>query len=640
MHGHGRGNGSMANPGLSGEDIQVLGGLFAEGPVVVFKWVNAQNWPVAFVTANVAQIFGHTSREFVTGEVAYADLIHPDDLKRVATEVAKASASGADSFGHTPYRIVRPGGEVRWVEDRTHLVRDGDGIITHYIGYVIDITDRRQIEEARRESEARYRTMLNATPLGFWLVDDDNMTVEVNPAMCKILGYEADELLGTSPFAYLTEESQELLRKQMTMRTAGDQRTYELTAKTKDGQFKHILLHASTLPESITTARSFAFISDLTDILETQQTISTLWHALEKSPIGIIITDANGDMSYVNPYFTTMTGFGAEEVLGQNPRILKSGRTDPNVYEDLWETVSAGKVWRGDLVNARKSGEIYWERQTIAPIQDETGAIRHFVAFKEDVTAYKTAMEEQVRAKEEAVLANQAKSMFLANMSHELRTPLNAIIGFSDMMRSQAQGELPEQYREYSGLIHDSGTHLLGIINSILDMTRVDVDHIELNETDILLDNIVFECITLLGEKARLADVDVTSDVSPACRLMVDPLRLKQVLLNLISNGIKFALGGSVRITTSRRFGRFAISVIDTGRGMTADEVTTALKPFGQNRPDAYLSHGEGLGLGLPISKRLIEAHGGSLEIESAPGQGTSVHILLPADRVLDAGEA
>ncbi|HEY9163317.1 MAG TPA: PAS domain S-box protein [Magnetovibrio sp.] len=625
----------MSNAGLSGEDLLLLGELFSQGPVVVFKWVNAENWPVEFVSANVATIFGHAARAFTSGEVSYGELIHKDDLKRVASEVAKVSASGAVHFRHADYRVVRPNGEHRWVEDHTRLVRDDNGVITHYIGYVIDVTERRRIEESRRDSEARYRTMLNTTQQGYWLIDDDNLTVEANPALCRMLGYTSDELEGTSPFDYLTEDSIDTLKQQIAIRAPGDQRTYELVFKTKDGGLKRVLLHATTLPDTITSARSFALLTDISDIIETQQTLSTLWHALEQSPVGIIITDPTGAIAYANPFFTTMTGYAPGEVLGQNPRMFKSGHTEAEVYEELWKTVSSGHVWRGDLVNARKSGEIYWERQTIAPITASDGTIRHFVAFKEDISTYREAMEEQVRAKEEAQLANQAKSMFLANMSHELRTPLNAVIGFSEMMRDRMQGDLPDIYQEYAGLIYDSGTHLLHIITDILDMTKVETNRIELAEETFSLDNVAFECVTQISEKARLLNTEVHNDVPTQFRLHADRLRIKQVLLNLLSNALKSTPGGRVSISIERRFGRFAITVTDNGRGMSSDDIATALKPFGQNRRDAYRSTGEGIGLGLPIAQRLIEAHGGRLEIESVEGQGTSVSIILPNQRIL-----
>lgn len=628
----------MSKAELSGEDARILGELFSEGPVVVFKWINAENWPVEFVTSNVTHIFGHSAQDFMSGSLAYAGLLHPDDLKRVAQELAKASASGVVNFSHDAYRIIHPDGECRWIEDHTRIVRNADGIITHYIGYVVDVTERRQIEESRRDSEARYRTMLKTTQQGYWLVDKDAITVEVNPALCKMLGYTAEELVGSPPSDFLTEDSKAILREQMQLRVAGDQRTYELVLKAKDGTLKRALMHGTTLPDTITSARSFALVTDITEIIETQQTLSTLWHALEQSPVGIIITDADGAIEYANPYFTTMSGYSADEILGQNPKILKSGHTEPPVYEDLWKTISAGEMWRGDLVNARKSGEIYWERQTIAPIIDSEGTIRNYVSFKEDISAFKETVERQARAKDEAELSNQAKSMFLENMSHELRTPLNAIIGFSEMIRDRAHGDIDAPYREYANLINDSGAHLLNIIMGILDMTKLETNHVDLVDENFSVHNTVFECITLLSDKAQKARVELINDTPITCRLRADRMRIKQIMLNLLTNAINFSQDGEIAITVGRRFGRFAITITDNGRGMTSEELTIALKPFGQNKRDIYHKDGEGLGLGLPIARRLIEAHAGKIEVESARDKGTTVSIVLPDERVIEEG--
>lgn len=629
----------MTNGESSAGDVRIVEDLFAQGPVVVFTWVNAKNWPVEYVTANVTTIFGHSAHEFISGAVSYGALIHEDDLKQVAAEVAKASAAGVQNFSHSPYRITRPDGEERWVEDHTRIVRDDDGVITHYNGYVIDVTDQRNLEQARRDSEARYRTILTTTQQGYWLIDDDGITVEVNPAMCAMLGYEAEELLGKTPFEFLTEDSKSELKKQVQLRTPGDQRTYTLDMKTKDGRVRQFLSHATTLPDSITSARSFAMITDITELMENQRTLSTLWHALERTPVGIIITDLDGVIEYANPFFETMTGYSQKELIGQTPRILRSGHTDPLVYEQLWSTITDGCVWQGELVNARKSGEIYWEHQTIAPAIDENGDIRNFVAFKEDISAKRSAMEQHIHAKETAELANQAKSMFLANMSHELRTPLNAIIGISEMMRDQLHGELPKTYLEYTTIINESGTNLMALINDILDMSKVESDAIELEEMEFSLDALLFECISLLSEKSRLGNVNVNSHIASNCRVRADRLRIKQIFLNLLANAVKFSPGGDVIVTSGRRFGRFAVTITDSGRGMTTHEISNAVKPFGQIKSDAFRSDGESAGLGLPISKRLIEGHGGQLEIESALGEGTAVSVIFPNERVIDDGE-
>ena len=260
-------------------------------------------------------------------------------------------------------------------------------------------------------------------------------------------------------------------------------------------------------------------------------------------------------------------------------------------------------------------------------------------ALSDEIQERRRTEQELMRAREQAEGANRAKSLFLANMSHELRTPLNAIIGFSEIMRDQLHGELPKTYLEYTTVINESGTNLMALINDILDMSKVESDAIELEETEFSLNTLLFECISLLSEKNRLGNVNVSGHIASNCRVHADRLRIKQILLNLLANAVKFSPGGDVIVASGRRFGRFAISITDTGRGMSTQEISNAVKPFGQTKSDAFRSHGESAGLGLPISKRLIEAHGGQLEIESALGEGTAVRVIFPNERVINDGE-
>jgi len=626
----------MTNAKTHADDAHILESLFAQGPVVIFKWINVENWPVEYVTANVEKIFGHSAHAFMNSVVGYATLIHPDDLKRVAAEVAKASAAGINNFRHVPYRILRPDGEERWIEDHTLIVRDDEGIITHFHGYVTDITEHRDLKQASHDSEARYRTILSTTQQGYWLVDDNGITVEVNPAMCRMLGYDAEDMIGKSPFKFLTDDSAAELKNQFKLRMAGDQRTYELDLIAKDGLLRHTLANATTLPDSITSARSFALVTDITTFTKDQRTLSTLWQALERTPISIIITDLEGAIEYANPFFETMTGYTQTEIIGQNPRILNAGRTDPSVYKDLWSTITDGRVWRGNVVNAHKSGNLYWAHQTITPTTDAQGNITHFVAFTEDVSTAHKAMDAQIQATEDAELAGQAKSMLLANMGHELRTPLNAIIEFADIMHEQLRGALPEVYKDYARLIHNSGTHLLDIINDILKMSQVEMDGVELTEEEFSLDALLFECISFLHNMAHYDQVSIVNHASPTSRLRADRLRIKQILLNLLSNAIKFSPDSTIIINTERRLGHFSITITDQGRGMSPQDIAIAIKPFGHPKSDAHRrGEGAGYGLGLPVSKRLIEAHGGHLEIDSTLGEGTTVSIIFPDSLVL-----
>jgi signal transduction histidine kinase len=260
-----------------------------------------------------------------------------------------------------------------------------------------------------------------------------------------------------------------------------------------------------------------------------------------------------------------------------------------------------------------------------------------FTCLWMDVSEHIRREAEVRRAMETAEAANRAKSEFLANMSHELRTPLNAIIGFADILNLELFGSLGDpRYRGYSGDIASAGNHLLQIINDILDLSRIEAGAVTLHEEEVKADEILAAVIRVMKDRAERHDLKVTTGVvSPGLRLRVDPRLLKQILFNLLSNAIKFTPpGGEVTVAAEADpAGGCILSVSDTGIGIARQNIAKALAPFGQ--VDSHLARKfEGTGLGLPLSQRLTELHGGRLEITSQLGQGTTVRIYLPASRI------
>ncbi len=259
-----------------------------------------------------------------------------------------------------------------------------------------------------------------------------------------------------------------------------------------------------------------------------------------------------------------------------------------------------------------------------------------------DITARKKVEQDLRRAKDEAELASRTKTEFLANMSHELRTPLNAIIGFSDILTSQIFGPLGDpRYVEYSGDIRDSGYHLLQLINDVLDVSKIEFGKVELTEETVDLPAIVESSLRLMRDRADAAGVKLSQFLAPLLpAIQADSRRLKQVLLNLLSNSVKFTpAGGRVVVRVEAGPEGCRIDVEDTGIGIAPDDLDEALRPFGQI--DSRLARKyEGTGLGLPLSKALVELHGGKLELVSAPGKGTTATVWLPASRLVWPGAA
>lgn len=254
-----------------------------------------------------------------------------------------------------------------------------------------------------------------------------------------------------------------------------------------------------------------------------------------------------------------------------------------------------------------------------------------------DITPIKRHEEALIAAKEAAESANQSKSNFLATMSHELRTPLHAILGLSEMIRDQTHGQDAASYAQYGRLIHDSGRHLLTLISDILDMSKIEAGRYELTEENLSLGGLIRSCLSIVATRAKAAGVEIVSSPDqdgPMVR--ADRRAVTQVLLNLLSNGIKFTpAGGKVTVSAGiEPNGQAVLRVRDTGIGIAPDDIERVMQPFAQVDPSHTRKY-EGTGLGLSISKRLMELHGGTIELTSSPGSGVVATIRFPRERVV-----
>ena len=364
-----------------------------------------------------------------------------------------------------------------------------------------------------------------------------------------------------------------------------------------------------------------------------------LVQAVEQSPTMIFITDLDGCIEYVNAMFTDITGYTREEAIGRRSDILKSPDTPKEVHADLWQTIMSGAEWRSEIKDRCKDGSHFWAYASIAPVHDLDGNMTHFVAMHEDITERKLAEEHMRDAQRAAELANRAKTELMANMSHELRTPLNAILGFSSTIQEGIFGPLGnDKYAEYVGFIHSSGAHLLELINDILDVSAIEAGKLELHEEAVPLSDICEACQHIIQPRVDEGGLVLQwPDRANMPTLMLDARRMKQILLNLLSNAVKFTPHGG-RIICNARLEKdgFIISVQDTGIGMDDDGLAKAMMQFGQVDSSLARKH-DGSGLGLPLTKSLVELHGGVFEMFSQKGEGTTITMTLPLSRILDS---
>ncbi|MCB1922176.1 MAG: response regulator [Gammaproteobacteria bacterium] len=342
----------------------------------------------------------------------------------------------------------------------------------------------------------------------------------------------------------------------------------------------------------------------------------------------VLVTQHDGRVVFVNDAFTRTTGHPRDSILGQDLCTLTAASDPSNVLEALCKHISTAQPWEGELHGRRADGEEYWISGTITPVFDERQQITHFVSVQEDITDRKHQQVELIHAKDRAEAANIAKGQFLANMSHEIRTPLNGVIGSAriGLRESAHQPDLGRRFKQ----ILESGSHLLALIEDILDFSRIDANRLKTERIPMHLDQVVDTAVhTLEAEfQAKRIALEVRKDGLEHATLG-DPLRIGQILLNLLSNALKFTDRGTVQLQALWSDQLFTLVVGDSGIGMTPEQLQRVWSPFEQADASSTRKYG-GAGLGLSITRRIIELMDGTIDVDTQLGQGTTFTVRLP----------
>jgi PAS domain S-box-containing protein len=372
------------------------------------------------------------------------------------------------------------------------------------------------------------------------------------------------------------------------------------------------------------------FGADVTKKVIAEEKIKVLSEAIKQSPISIIITNRAGIIEYVNPGFEKMTGYYLDYVKGKTARILKQENTDQEVYYGIWATILSGKKWEGEYIGKRKTGDTYWESVIIAPIFDDRHTITNFIIITEDITERKELINELIKTKEKAVESDQLKSAFLANMSHEIRTPMNGILGFTELLKIPELNPADQQH--YLTMIEQSGERLLNLINDIIDISKIEAGQIVFSFQKTNLNEMLemeYQFFVSEAEKKGLQLSFFKSLPNEEAYIETDPLRLRQVLTNLIKNSIKFTQKGKIEFGYKVTSNFIEFSVSDQGIGISEEMQKKIFERFNQGDLVSKRRY-EGAGLGLSISKAIIEMLGGSIWAETPEEKGSLFKFTIP----------
>lgn len=596
------------------------------------------NGELLYVSPSVRTLLGYEPEE-VTGK-SFKSYCYPGDYP----DLVRLSNNG----NGCKMRVLHKDGHYVWMETLAKPVAGEQGMATQIVSISRDITQHKDADIRLRESRQRYKSLFEYNPAAVYSLDLQGKYSAVNSNMVHMLDIPRDQLLGQS---FLSNLDQREIPK--------GENSFELVKKGKPQYYETRVVNASgrKIEVSVTNVPIivdkemvgvYGILSDITERKEYTERIQELskQHELILNTVteGIYGLDADGITMFMNPAAASMFGYEAHDFIGKSSHpIIHHSRADGSYFPreecPIHMTVMDGHARSvTEDVFWRKDGSSFLVQYQVTPIIDE-GQIRGAVVVFNDVTGER----EIVRAKETAELAAQAKSEFLSLVSHEIRTPMNGIVGMTELLVGT---DLSEEQREYAQIIQESGDALLNILNDILDFSKLESGKMALAYEPFSLRKMLEQVAELFKPRADEKHLDIRFRLNPNIPdyMAGDSMRIRQILVNLVGNALKFTDQGSIDVTVDIIRGNkpedtvLDFAVEDTGIGIPADKLDQLFQSFSQLHPVINRKYG-GTGLGLVISKRLVEIMGGSISVESTEGKGSTFRFAIPTTRVEASGE-
>ncbi len=559
----------------------------------------------------------------------------------------------AEKFWASDRQVVETGKTYESVQENTRA--DGEKLFERIIktpvydsaGQIVgvqrifwDVTESKLAEQVLFQSEERYRSLYQHTPIMLHTIDEEGRLTSVNDFWTKKIGYTREEVLGLDSYRFLTEESRRRIEKsEPDFIKLGIARDRPYQVRKKNGKIMDILLSATTEKDAKGKAiRSLVAIVDITKLKRAKEKVKIFLQVIEQSPVEVIITDTRGIIEYVNPKFTQVTGYTAEEAIGNTQSILKSGTTPQETYKTLWETVKAGGEWRGEIQNKKKCGELYWESMFISAIKNTAGDTTHYLAIKEDITKQKQAEMERVQFEEKFRQSQKMETIgrLAGGIAHDFNNILQAIHGYVDLCLEDLESNT-QVYKDLQEVMIATD-RAKEIVQQILAFSRTELPELK----PVSMHAVVSEALKLL--KITLSpNIEIHKHIKESESLVVaNSAQMHQIVMNLCVNALDAMKdrGGVLTISletvaicdafkkdiptlSDEKYVQLTIS--DTGTGINKKVLDRIFEPFFTTK-----EVGKGTGLGLSVVHGIVQAHHGNISAESEPGQGTTFRVWLP----------
>jgi len=578
----------------------------------------------------IAPLFGYTQRELETSYENFLNAVHPNDRSLVENGIKNCIEQGNEY--RVEHRVIWPDGQVRWVFERGDATRDEQGKPLKMLGIVIDIHDRKMAEQAKHESEKKFRNLFSRSPAGIMLCDINGTLLEVNQSLLDITGYTQDEFYAQNKHNSLLHQLPDLsgLRLLEQHRIVNKQGPVESKLHHKDGHLLALLLNFSLIPDESGKPLISIIIQDQTKSKQEHQELMIFRRIFESTQQPIGIADTKGELIFFNQPYQELHGLTKEALTGQSITNFFVSESSSAPTDEIMTALTLGKGWSGLLPIERGHGASLMTDNNFGTISGPDGSVQFLFNIARDYSEEIMNQEKLINAKSIAERASLAKSEFLSSMSHELRTPMNAILGFAQLL--EYDDDLSGDQQDNVNEISKAGQHLLTLINEILDLAKIESGHASLSVESVQVGDLLSECITLLTPVAQQREITLHLKAENDYHVQADRTRFKQILLNLLSNAIKYnqEKGTVIVDLTPVDEDALRITVSDTGYGLSREQLDNLFQPF--NRLGAEGSDIEGSGIGLAITQRLIKMMKGHIGVESKEGVGSRFWLELPRE--------